>query len=138
MILMFCMPQLSTVTSEIMPMLSPKQEPPAMAQTVRPMLPPTIWFSQRKMGAQAAKVPQEEPVATDSSEQTSRQTGAMVRAETPSFKDRLIMAAPTPVFIKHSPTVVANMRMKKMRMMFFVASMPCSKASPNLTLVVSI
>src|SRR3712207_7040366 len=46
-------------------MLSPKQAPPAMAPRVKVMLPPTIWFNHKNTGAQAAKVPQEVPVAID-------------------------------------------------------------------------
>ena len=43
-------------------MLSPKQAPPAIAATVRTVLPPTMWFIHRKMGVQAAKVPHEVPL----------------------------------------------------------------------------
>ena len=104
MIFTSCMPQESTVTSEIMPILSPKQEPPAMAQRVSSTSPPTRWLSQRKMGAQAAKVPQLEPVAMESTQVTSREMTATVRAVMPSRRAIRIREAPTPVAMKHSAT----------------------------------
>ncbi len=104
MIFTSCMPQLSTVTSEIMPMLSPKQEPPATAHSVSSTSPPTRWFSHRKMGAQAAKVPQLEPVAMESTQVTSMETMATVRAVIPRRRAIRIREAPTPVAIKHSAT----------------------------------
>ena len=130
--------QLRKVTSEIMPMLSPKQAPPAIAPTVRIWLPPTMWLSQRKIGAQAAKVPQEEPVAKEMIQVTSMDTAATLRPVMPSSRAILIMEAPTPVRMKHSATVVANIRIKKIRMIFLVATMPDSNAPSNEILVVSI
>ncbi len=75
-----------------------------MAQIVRITSPPIRWLSHKKIGAHAAKVPHDEPVATDNKHVTNRAAGAMVLAVTPSSSARLIKAAPTPVAIKHSAT----------------------------------
>ena len=88
MIFTSCIPQLKTVTSEIMPILSPKHAPPAIAQTVKIKSPPTRWFSHKKIGAHAANVPHDEPVATDKRQVTRIATGAIVRAVTPNFSAR--------------------------------------------------
>ena len=100
----FCMPQLTTVVSEIRPMLSPKHEPPAIAANVSTTLPPTMWFSHRKIGAQAAIVPHDVPVATDSTQVTRNPTTATSLAVSPSDSARLMIAAATPVAMKHSAT----------------------------------
>ena len=75
-----------------------------MAQRVSSTSPPTRWLSQRKMGAQAAKVPQLEPVAMESTQVTSREMTATVRAVMPSRRAIRIREAPTPVAMKHSAT----------------------------------
>ena len=75
-----------------------------MAQRVSRTSPPTRWLSHRKMGAQAAKVPQLEPVAMERMLVTSMDTMATVRAVMPSFSARMIREAPTPVAMKHSAT----------------------------------
>ena len=93
------------VVSEIRPMLSPKQAPPAIAQVVKSRLPlstqlgSTICTSQRKIGEQAAKVPQEVPVATDNIAVAIRPVTAVVLAVTPKDRAMLTTEAPTPVFI---------------------------------------
>ena len=63
-----------------------------------------MWFSQRKMGAQAAKVPQDVPVATERIAVTTRQAGATSLAVIPMESAMLMMAAATPVDMKHSAT----------------------------------
>ena len=88
------------MVSEIRPMLSPKQAPPAIAQTVRYMSPPTICDSHKKIGAHAAKVPHEVPVATESKAVQTSPTQATVLAVTPSFNARFTTAAPTPKLVK--------------------------------------
>ncbi|MPM92892.1 hypothetical protein SDC9_140028 [bioreactor metagenome] len=98
------MPELTIVVSEIRPILSPKHDPPAMAPMVRAMFPPTMWLSQRKMGAHAAKVPQEVPVAIDSTAVTIKATTARTFALSPAASDMLITEAATPVAMKHSAT----------------------------------
>lgn len=75
-----------------------------MAPTVSAMLPPTIWLSQRKIGAQAANVPHEVPVAIERTEVTSRATTARTFALSPAASDMLMTEAATPVAIKHSAT----------------------------------
>ena len=77
-------------------MLSPKQAPPAIAQTVRIGLPSTMWDSHMKIGAQAAKVPQEVPVATDRQQQQMKPTAATDFAVIPRDSAILMIAAPTP------------------------------------------
>ena len=67
-------------------------------------MPPTRWFSQMKIGAQAAKVPQLEPVAIERMQVTRMEIGATVRAVTPSRSAMMISEAPTPVAMKHSAT----------------------------------
>ena len=89
-------PEETIVVSEISPMLSPKQAPPAIAQTVSRTLPPTMCESHMKMGAQAAKVPQEVPVATESAAVQSSPITATVLAVTPSLRASVTTAAPTP------------------------------------------
>ncbi len=96
------MPELTTVVSEIKPILSPKQAPPAMAQTVITGFPATMWFNHKKIGAQAAKVPQEVPVATERIDAIIKEVTATVFAVIPSPKAKLIIAAPTPVAINAS------------------------------------
>ena len=98
------MPELTIVVSEMSPILSPKQEPPAIAPIVSSILPPTIWLSQRKIGAQAAKVPQEVPVAVESTQVRRKATTAMLRASRPAASDMLMTEAATPVDMKHSAT----------------------------------
>ena len=75
-----------------------------MAQTVNMGSPPTSSLSHRKIGAQAAKVPQEVPVATESRQVTINEMTATVRPVTPSFRARLMSDAPTPVAMKLSAT----------------------------------
>ena len=100
------MPDETIVVSEMSPILSPKQAPPAIAQVVRSRLPLSMQFgstmctSQRKIGEQAAKVPQDVPVATDKTAVTIRPVTAVVLAVTPSDSAMLTTEAPTPVFIK--------------------------------------
>ena len=102
-----CIPELTIVVSEIRPILSPKHDPPAIAPIVSAILPPTIWFSQRKIGAHAANVPQDVPVAVDSTAVSRRATTAMVFALSPAASDILMTDAATPVDIKHSATAYA-------------------------------
>ena len=73
-----------------------------MAQTVKTTFPSTIWFNHRKIGAQAAKVPQEVPVATERTQHTIKAVTATVLAVNPKPNAILIMAAPTPVDINAS------------------------------------
>ena len=86
-------------------MLSPKQAPPAMAQVVKSRLPVSIQLgstmctSQRKIGEQAAKVPQEVHVATDKTAVTISPVTAVVLAVTPKDRAMFTTEAPTPVFI---------------------------------------
>ena len=93
------------VVSEIRPMLSPKHAPPAIAQVVRSRLPSaaafgsTICTSHRKIGAQAAKVPQEVPFDTESTPVTHRPTTAQSLALIPSDSAMFTTEAPTPVDI---------------------------------------
>ena len=75
-----------------------------MAATVSTALPSTMWFSHRKMGAQAAKVPQEVPVATERSDVTIRAATATYLAVSPMESAMLMTAAATPVAMKHSAT----------------------------------
>ena len=96
------MPELTTVVSEIRPRLSPKHEPPAIAAMLKTKFPFKIWVIHKKIGAQAAKVPHEVPVATDNTEETKKATRATVLAEMPMFRLKVIIEAPTPVDIKAS------------------------------------
>lgn len=88
-----CIPELTTVVSDIRPILSPKHDPPAMAHMVRTGSPPTMWFSHKKTGAHAANVPQEVPVATDSIQDMTNATKATVFPVIPKFKATFMMAA---------------------------------------------
>ena len=84
-------------------MLSPKQEPPAIAQVTNSKEPDsmqlgsTMWINHKKIGAHAANVPQEVPVATDNTPVTNRPMQAVVFAVTPADNAKLTIAAPTPV-----------------------------------------
>ncbi len=99
-----CIPELTIVVSEIRPILSPKHEPPAIAPMVSAMLPPTIWLSQRKIGAHAANVPHDVPVAVERTAVRRSATTAIVFALSPAASDMLMTEAATPVPIKHSAT----------------------------------
>ena len=78
-------------------MLSPKHAPPAIAAVVRRIFPPTIWLSHKKIGAQAANVPQLVPVAIDNTEVTIAPVSATVFPVIPKFNAILMIDAPTPV-----------------------------------------
>ena len=95
-------PELTIVVSEISPILSPKQAPPAIAAVVNNKFPPTMWFNHKKIGAQAANVPQLVPVAIDSIDVTIAPTTATVLAVIPIFSAINIRDAPTPVDINAS------------------------------------
>ena len=86
------------------PMLSPKHEPPAIAEIVRTTEPPTMWFSQRNIGAHAAKVPHEVPVAIERIAVTMRAVTAMSFAVIPRESAMLMISAATPVSMKHVAT----------------------------------
>ncbi len=60
----------------------------------------TIWHSHRKIGAHAANVPHEVPVATDRIAVTAIPTTATVLAVIPIERAMLITVAPTPVDMK--------------------------------------
>ncbi len=79
--------------------MSPKQAPPAIEAVVRRILPPNMWFSHKKIGAHAAKVPQEVPVATESIAVTKKPHTATLLAFTPRDSAILTIEAPTPVDI---------------------------------------
>ena len=85
-------------------MLSPKHEPPAIAAMVRTTLPPTMRLSQRNIGAQAANVPHEVPVAIQRIAVTTRAVTAMSFAVIPSDRAMLMISAATPVSMKHVAT----------------------------------
>ena len=59
-----------------------------------------MWDNHRKIGAQAANVPQEVPVATDRTPVQTRPTQATVLAVTPSFSAMFTTDAPTPKLMK--------------------------------------
>ncbi len=96
----FWIPELTTVVSEIRPILSPKQAPPAIEAVVRRIFPPTIWLSHKKIGAHAANVPQEVPVATERIAVTKNPHTATVLAFNPRDRAILTIEAPTPVDMK--------------------------------------
>ena len=58
-----------------------------------------MWHNHRKIGAQAAKVPHDVPVATESTAVTAIPTTATLLAVIPAFRAKLITDAPTPVVI---------------------------------------
>ena len=92
-----CIPELTIVVSDIRPMLSPKHAPPAIAAVVKAIFPPTIWLSHKNIGAQAANVPHDVPVAIDRIAVIAAPTTATVFPVIPTFKAIIIRAAPTPV-----------------------------------------
>lgn len=67
-----------------------------MAQTVRVISPPTMWFSQRNIGA-GRKRSHEVPVATERTAVTIMPTTATVLAVTPRLKATFTTDAPTPL-----------------------------------------
>ena len=117
------------VVSEIRPMLSPKHAPPAIAQVVSSKVPDsaafgsTICASHRKIGAHAAKVPQEVPVATESTPVTQRPTTATILAVMPRDSAMFTTEAPTPVDMNAFAIAYANIRMKSATIMFLTLSM---------------
>ena len=120
------------VVSEISPMLSPKHAPPAIAQVVRSKLPVSMQFgstictSHKKIGAHAANVPHEVPVATDKIAVTTRPTTAVVFAEIPSDSAIFTTDAPTPVDMNALAIAYATL--------FVAASIQSLKLSPSVTL----
>ena len=117
------------VVSEIRPILSPKHAPPAIAQAVRIGSPPTMWLSHINIGAHAAKVPHDVPVATDRMAVHKRPTTATVFAVTPSESAIFTTAAPTPELMNTLAIAYANMRMKRatriLLTLFIAASRHC-------------
>ena len=111
-------PEDTIVVSEIRPMLSPKHAPPAIAQVVRRRLPvstqlgSTMFTNHRKIGAHAANVPHDVPVATDRIAVTQSPITAVVLAVTPRLSARLTTDAPTPVDMNALAIAYANIRMK--------------------------
>ena len=91
-------------------MLSPKHAPPAIAAVVRRIFPPTIWLSHKKIGAQAANVPQLVPVAIDNIDVTIAPTRATVFPVIPRVNAILMIDAPTPVAINTSAIAYAAIR----------------------------
>lgn len=122
--------------SDIRPILSPKQAPPAIEAVVNNMLPPTIWFNHKNIGAHAAKVPHEVPVATDNIDVTKKPTTATVLAVNPRLSDILTIDAPTPVDINDSAIAYANINIKKTKFKCFTLSTAQSTKSLNLSLSV--
>ena len=132
------------VVSEISPMLSPKHAPPAIAQVVRSKLPVSMQFgstictSHKKIGAHAANVPHEVPVATDKIAVTTRPTTAVVFAEIPSDSAIFTTDAPTPVDMNALAIAYANIKINRATVMlltlFVAASIQSLKLSPSVTL----
>ena len=84
--------------------MSPKHEPPAIAATVRTILPPRMSFSHKNIGAHAANVPHDVPVAIESIAVTISATAGTSLAVTPIERAILMMEADTPVTMKHEAT----------------------------------
>ncbi len=63
-----------------------------------------MWLSHKKIGAQAANVPHEVPVAIDKIEVTIKDVTATSFAVNPNDKAMLIIEAATPVSMKHVAT----------------------------------
>ena len=84
--------------------MSPKHEPPAIAAIVRTCEPPTIWLSHMNIGAHAAKVPHDVPVAIERMAVTMSEVIATSLAVSPRERAMLMMEAATPVSMKHVAT----------------------------------
>ena len=74
------------------------------AAIVRTFEPPTMWFSHRKIGAHAAKVPQDVPVAIERIAVTMSEVIATSLAVSPRDRAMLMIEAATPVSMKHVAT----------------------------------
>ncbi|MPN11668.1 hypothetical protein SDC9_158972 [bioreactor metagenome] len=96
-----------------------------------------MWFSHKNIGAHAANVPQDVPVATESTAVTKNETTATVLPVTPRESAIFTKDAPTPVDINASAIAYASISMKKTRFKCFTLSTAQSTKSLNLNLSVN-